>query len=120
MNSTILHTRSKGMHEIASWFAASSRFVTDLLGFSFGLFDRRSFGRRLQFLTRRNGVFERGRDQIVAGPHTVDKREHVIVRVAFAYRFDASLVLQARELSHHKRLLGRAHKTIVDIKRKTG
>src|ERR1051325_2976890 len=108
------------MHEIASWFAPSSRFVTDLLGFSFGRFDRRSFGRWFIFLAGRNGVFERGLDQIVTRSHTVNKSEHVIVRVALAYRFDASLVLQTREFIHHKVLLGRAHKTIVDIESKTG
>src|SRR5690242_8277279 len=108
------------MHEIASWFAPSSRFVTGLLGFSFGLFDRRSFGRRLIFLARRNGVFERSRDQIVTRAHTINKGEHVIVGVAFTYRFDASFILQTRELGHHKILLRSAHKTIVDIKRETG
>src|ERR1051326_5993116 len=107
------------MHKIASWFASSSRFVADLLGFSFGLFDCRSFGRRLIFLTRRNSFFERCRDQIIAWSYTVNKRKHMIVRVAFAYRFDASLVLQARELGHHKILLRRAHKTIVDIESET-
>ena len=66
------------------------------------------------------GFFERCRDQIVAWPAAVKKREHVKVGVTLAYNLDASFIFQACEFGHDKVLLGHTHIAIIDIERETG
>lgn len=48
---------------------------------------------------------DRSRDQIVTPAAAVDKREHMIIRIALANHFDPAVALDTRQLTHHKRLL---------------
>src|SRR6185369_9851065 len=75
---------------------------------------------RLFFLRRRAGFLERSGYQVVTRSRGVDEGKHVIVRGALSYDFDFSLVLQPRELTHHKVLLGYAHVPVVDVECEAG
>ena len=75
---------------------------------------------RFFFLRRRTSLFERSTHEIVTRSRAVDERKHMIVRGALAYHFDFALILQARQLAHHKVLLRDAHVAVIDIECETG
>src|ERR1044071_6782820 len=72
------------------------------------------------FCGRSPGFLERCRDQIVAWPAAVEKREHVKVGVALAYHLDPAFIFHSCELAHDEVLLGHTHVTVIDIERETG
>src|ERR1700741_3776683 len=64
-------------------------------------------------------LFQCRRDKVVAWSRAVNKRKHVVVRVALTDDLDAALILDSCQLIHQEVLFCDAHITIVDVECET-